>query len=252
MRLKLSLSHLPEQSIPINYQYLISSWIYHTIHNSDSGFAEWLHDEGYQLDRKKYKHFCFGKLKPQRYSIKGNRFILKQSPTSLLVSFHVKEGGKHLIKGVFQDNTMELKSRNDSTLLMVEQLQILKDPDFIEKMTYKTMTPIGVSISVEGKEHPQYLHPQDEEYGAAFISNLVNKANAYENKNRFQEDGIEFRLKSRSPRSKLWSVKDIKVRGYEYEYELKAPIEIQEIGYYAGFGIGNSSMGMGLVEINKV
>jgi CRISPR/Cas system endoribonuclease Cas6 (RAMP superfamily) len=35
--------------LPINYQYEFSAWIYHTIHNVDPVFSEWLHREGFSI-----------------------------------------------------------------------------------------------------------------------------------------------------------------------------------------------------------
>jgi CRISPR-associated endoribonuclease Cas6 len=39
------------------------------------------------------------------------------------------------------------------------------------------------------------------------------------------------------------------LRGYEFSFELTAPIELHEMGYNAGFGEKNAAAGMGLVQV---
>lgn len=68
MRIKLTIDHLPHQKLPINYQYLISSWIYAVLYASDGEFATWLHEHGYELNGKKdFLHSFFTK------NLKGKR-----------------------------------------------------------------------------------------------------------------------------------------------------------------------------------
>lgn len=48
--------------IPINYQWYLSSWIYHTLASSNKQFTEWLHSQGYPLGEKYFKRFTFSRL----------------------------------------------------------------------------------------------------------------------------------------------------------------------------------------------
>lgn len=251
MRLLLNIEHLPEQKLPINYQYLISSWIYKTIHRSDSEFAEWLHEEGYTYNGKKYKHFCYSTLQPRRYKIHSNNstFELAEGPTKLMVSFNIDKAAKDLLKAVFQDNVIELNSgKNFKFLGMINHVQLSKPPDFTNHPRFKSMTPICISVGSDTHEHAQYLQPGDHKYAAAFCKNLVDKANAFLEEDKFNIDQVSFKLLTPDPKSKLWTIKGISIKGYEFEFELDAPVELMEIGYYAGFGVQNSSLGMGLVE----
>lgn len=251
MRLKLTIDHLSKQKLPINYQYLVSSWIYRTLYKNDAGFANWLHEQGYTLNRKKFKHFCFSMLKPKQYKIhnKEQVFELVESPTELIIAFNIAKGGKKMIEALFQDNLIELKSGEYFNFLgMVKQVSLEKSPMFSEKMTYKAKTPICVSVGSEDSKYAQYLHPTDERFADAFVRNLVDKANAYLGEEKFQPKDVQFKLKTEKPKDKLWKIKGIEIKGYLFDFELTAPQELQEIGYYAGFGTQNSALGMGFCE----
>lgn len=55
MRFKLDIVVPINSIIPINYQYELSSWIYHVI-NCDKEFADWLHNKGF-TDEKEISNY---------------------------------------------------------------------------------------------------------------------------------------------------------------------------------------------------
>lgn len=251
MRVALTIDHLPNQRLPINYQSLISGYIYHTLYNVDSEFSTWLHEQGYTYEGKKFKHFCYSMLQPTRYKVHGRsqEFELVEGPTNLVLSFNIQEAGKKMIKGLFKDNMIQLNSGEHFRFLgMISQVQLLPPPEFKEMMQYRALTPICISVGEEGKKHAQYLEPSDERYPDAFASNLVNKANAYFEEERYNIDDVFFKLLTENPRSKLWKIKGTEFKGYMYDFEVLAPTRLQEVLFYAGAGVMGSSLGMGYCE----
>ncbi len=251
MRIQLSIEHLPGLKIPLNYQYLISSWIYKTIYDTDKEFAKWLHEEGYTLKGKKYKHFCFSMLMPKRYAIhnKESLFELVDGPTQLTLSFNIDKALKGIIRSLFQNNTFQLKSGSFNILGLVNNVQLLAPPTFEESMYFRAITPICISKGSDVKEPSSYLSPDDNHFGPAVIRNLVDKANAYLEEVKYKVEQVGFKLISENYASKLWTIKGISIKGYLFDFELQAPVELMEIGYYAGFGTQNSSLGMGMTKI---
>ena len=59
---------------------------------------------------------------------------------------------------------------------------------------------------------------------------------------------LSFRVLS-EPKSKLWKVKGIDVRGWLYDFEICMPEKSLEVGYFGGMGVQNSALGMGMVRI---
>lgn len=253
MRVALTIDHLPNQRLPINYQSLISGYIYHTLYSVDSEFSTWLHEQGYTFEGKRFKHFCYSMLEPTRYKVHGRsqEFELVEGPTKLVLSFNIQEAGKKMIKGLFQDNMIQLNSGEHFRFLgIISQVQLLPRPEFKEVMEYRALTPICISVGEEGKKHAQYLDPTDERYATAFASNLANKANAYFEEERYKTEDIYFKLLSENIKSKLWKIKGTEVKGYMFDFEVEAPIELQEVLLYAGAGVLGSSLGMGCLKFN--
>ena len=259
MRLQITLNHRPNQVLPINYQYLISSWIYRTLGNADSEFARQLHNQGYDFGGKHYKLFTFSSLQPQWYDIdkQAKTFILTRSPTTIALSFYIEDALQHFVVGLFQDLKFTLSSGTAFQVdFEVASIEVLPKPAFQPTMRFSLQTPICISQDREGERYAQYLHPEDKDYATLLVQNLLRKQQALQAIPTSQANTplalpvTLFRLLStpkRSPRT----IKNIKVIGYVFDFELSAPVELLELGYYGGFGEKNSSLGMGMGNLKN-
>ena len=257
MRLVLTLEHQTPQVLPINYQYLLSSWIYKTLENANEAYAEKLHREGYGFGGKKYKLFCFGELRPRLYDLDryAKTFILSKSPTKLALSFYVEEALQHFVFGLFKDQRFVLSSGQFSVSFQVSNVEVLATPKFEPAMRFQLLSPLCISQNIAGEKYAQFLSPEADNYAKLLLLNLVRKQNAIAKELAGQsQDSLElsfpyaFRLLS-PIKSKLYTIKGIKIRGYLFDFELKAPADLLALGYFAGFGERNSSLGMGMVSI---
>ena len=258
MRLQLTLNHFRNQVLPINYQYTLASWIYATLWKENEAFATWLHNQGYEREGKKYKLFTFGPLRPKRYRInpKEATFILEEAPTTIQLSFQVDETLQHFVMGLFNQQQFQLKSGKFQGQFEVTSVEMLPRPTFENTMRFRVLTPICISRKEEEREHASYLSPEDKDYGQLLINNLLRKQQALQQQlagiepEALEEIPFDFKLLSK-PKSKLLNIKGTKVKGYLFDFELNTQTELQEIGYYAGFGEKNSSLGMGMVRVLK-
>ena len=253
MRLKLILEHRPAAGVPIDYPYLISAWIYRTIGEANSEFARWLHEQGYRYGGRKYKLFTYGPLQPMRYRIDKGEFILSEGPTELIMSFHLEEAVERLVTGLFLNQHFSLGDRVRRADFSVRSMEVLSKPAFANTMRFRTLTPLCISQDEPGERYAQYRHPEDEGYGELLLQNLVRKrlSIAEQTLEAFETSKVSdyhFRLLS-APRSKLFHIKGTQVRGYLYDFEISAPVDLLKLGYFAGFGEKNSSLGMGCVDI---
>ena len=76
MRIKVILVTDVPISIPINYQYQLSSAIYNLLQKADQEYARELHQKGYEFGSKKFKLFTFSSLFPDFYKIRGKEMII--------------------------------------------------------------------------------------------------------------------------------------------------------------------------------
>lgn len=265
MRFKLILNITSRNKVlPINYQYPLHSWIYKVIQSADAEFSHFLHEEGYTLGYKKFKLFTFSPLTSRPFKIfkKDERIGLYGDEVQLQISFLIDQVAEKFIMGLFMGQQFFLGDQISQVDFEVVRIEAKPKPVFQEKMRYRCLSPVTISIKEEGKTHAQYLHPEDSRYTDLFIRHLQQKQAsvpqlAHASSGQvWDENDWQFKLLSK-PRKKGVHIKQhtpdhTQVIGYQYDCELKAPLEVHEIAYYAGFGEKNS-LGFGMCKtIEKI
>lgn len=243
--------------LPINYQYELSAWIYHTIHFANPVFSEWLHDKGYSTGSQRFKFFTFSNLEIPHggYKVEGDRLKLISETCRLQISFLIEEAATPFITGIFQHQDFVLGDIHSRVPFKVYRIERLPDPIFTNNMIFTTLSPVvvGKSRIAEGGKGTEYLSPEDKDYEWLFFQNLVRKVEVSYPGFEITPDQIaecSFQLMGK-PKSKMIAIKNnkqeaTKVKGYLFRFSIKAPPEWIRVGYFSGFGEKNG-VGMGSV-----
>lgn len=258
MRIKLTLKQrTPEQSIPINYQYYISSFIYKTIQKADPEYADWLHEEAYNSGYKKFKLFSFSKLDIPKMEISGNYINVISRSMFLTITIQADKMFESLLMGLFKRENLAIYNGDEVALFYVEYVDNIPEPEFSESMRFRTMSPVVLRKKqiYNGKESAKYLSPDEPDYFEYLKRNIEEKYIAYTSKNgnRISTRTLEsFRLLG-NVKPKLITIKEgrpeeIKIKGYNFEFEIKGNPEMLKLAYNAGFGC-NNSLGFGCVRV---
>ena len=244
--------------LPLNYQYELSSAIYRIFEEADPVYCHFLHQEGYAFRNKKYKPFTFSFLTFDRYKIpKGHNRIEHTGKNAVLdIRFAIDRAAEGFIKGLFLNQRLSIGDRISQVDYEIHQIHGAKRVDFKEEMTYSCLSPVFLSCSREDGG-ANYLSPDDVRFKPVFENNLIQRLMSFDTSLSFKEleadyPMMEFELKSR-PKKKgitLKALEDnpIKVIGYQFDFLLRAPAIIQELGYYGGFGSKNA-LGFGCVKL---
>jgi CRISPR-associated endoribonuclease Cas6 len=251
MRLKLYLNAPVSNILPFNYEYAISAWIYKMLAKADPTFATWLHNQGYHLEgnHRKFKLFTFSKIQLASYKVIPQKgFLLKSPQAELTLSFLIDKAMQDFVIGLFQSQSLSIHIRGGSIDFKIMNVEVLPEPTFKPVMPFRAMTPIFMSKREKGVQQPVYISPNDANYQTFFINNLIEKTKALG-----EEMPIaltDFRALTRS-RSELLHIDDIKIKAFYFNFIIAAPVKLIRIGYFAGFGGKNSSLGLGFCEIKQ-
>lgn len=273
MRFLLTLTCQPPQQLPLNYQYPLSAWIYKTFNEGDPAFAEWLHTQGYTNGKHHYKMFTFSWLDIPKVKLDKQQqcLVINSHEVYLTFSLPMEDAAETFIKGLFQDRECWLGDRNVRADFQVSSVEKLPEPELGTEASFRCLSPICLSAPKEknDKLYAQYLSPEDDGYTDQLFNNLIHR---YQTACQYQEEErpprfwkpwrpeaadeeaeapFDFQLLNK-PKSKLVTVKagtnyETKVRGYQFDFKLKAPAELLRFGYEAGFG-EKGSLGFGCVE----
>ena len=257
MDLLIKLTRIRGNMLPANYQYALSSWIYKVISRANQEYSTFLHEKGFGFEGKQFKMFTFSQLDVRPYKIFGNQIQLLGNEISLNIRFLVDSSMENFIKGLFMHQHCGLGNDESTTVdFQVTGVETKPPHAFTDTMRYECFSPIVIS-TLRDDRSVAYLSPEDPAFGAILIQNLIRKQSAL----ALHEGGItsenvkgtySFRLLN-LPRKKGITIKEnsaqeTKVISYLFRFQLTAPVELHEVGYYAGFGEKNS-MGFGCVNI---
>ncbi len=262
MRFKLTLSRKGKSKfIPVDYQYFIGAWIYKIIGKADNQLAAFLHGTGYGEGNKKFKFFNYSPLdlRPYLLWIEKQVFELQNDQISFCVSFLIDRVAEGFIKGLFMNQEVFIGDRFNGADFMVSRIEALPVPMFKETMNYSLKSALVLSVK-EPDNRVLYLSPDDARYKNCFIKHLAEKFNTVliarpQLRQEIAVDTeISFDLKIASRfKSRLHTIKpgtreQTRVKGFVYDFELTAPVEIHEMAYSAGFGEKNA-IGFGWGEV---
>lgn len=255
MRLKISVSTTVGSILPINYTYGLSSFIYKTLEEANHKFAAFLHNEGYKQGHKQFKLFCFSPLYISKYTQFKDRLIFQERNAYFFISFFLPDPMKDFVTGLFKQQKFFIGDRDSRVDFTIEMVNLESKPTFQETMKYRCRMPICISQNVQEKRYAQYLSPTHTAYETLFIRNLLNKYQAALHTETDARPTLDtqafeanFKLLSPTPKSKLLTIKSSKIKGYLFDFELTAPVELQEVGFSAGFG-GKNSVGFGFCDV---
>jgi len=257
MRVVLKIESRKNSSIPVNYNYPLSSAIYNLLRLGSSEFSSFLHDIGFKQNNKIYKLFTFA-LRFENAYIKGNSFILK-SPNALLYisSPLIDTFIQTFIIGTFESQSIEIIDKNHNALFQITQVETLPEIKFKDVADFIPYSPIVLSVKREtGNQFRQYyLRPEDtDEINRVMTNNLLAKYQLI-NQKTIEGGNVKLEwdkdyLKTHTRLTKKITVnKDenisIDIIGMQAPFTLTGNSELIKVGYDVGFGEKNS-MGFGL------
>jgi CRISPR-associated endoribonuclease Cas6 len=252
--------------LPVNYQYELSSWIYHTLANGDAAYSDWLHRNGYTKDNKQFRLFTFSQLQISKLRIEGDRLALLSDQATLYLSFLPERATEEFVKGLFASQSFDLGDVKSKVRCNVQSVELVEPPIFEPTMTFQTLSPIVLSGHLpDGK--PTYISPETPDITQIIFNNLCTKYEAFygrpfegygeteaaseSQKQSSVISGISFELIAPLKRKKITikagTPQQTYIVGYMTRFRISLPAELMRIMYETGIG-EKGSMGFGMVE----
>lgn len=262
MQFRITLKVLKKrQLLPLSYQYELSSWIYKLIYSGDNEFATFLHERGYDNEKKRFKFFTFSRLHVPVFDRIDDRMEINCDRVSFVISFFVDAIAQKMILGIFENQRFRLGDRITQVDFKVESINELNLEISSTKVKLKTTSPLVVveyKTRLNGTIEQKYLHPKNSKFEECFVHNLVSKYkmacqhDLIESIN-FEEKDIKIKIISSKIKKKAMRIKahtkaETTVIGYLCAFELTAPKTLIELGILGGFGRMNAE-GFGATEI---
>jgi CRISPR-associated endoribonuclease Cas6 len=239
--------------LPLNYQYELSAFIYRILSRADKEYATWLHNNGFVLKDKNFKLFTFSNLIIPAYTIEKQEKRLRIDSDSVdwFISFLPEKSTEKFICGLFSEQIFQIGDKYSVVQFRVEKIEALPTPEIKSEMSFKTLSPVCISFRRETDRYAQFIEPEHPEAAEIILNNLLNKYQVYYGK--MYEGKLDFSFQPVTPsKPKLIKMKagkdeETNIRGYLFNFKIKAPVELMQIAYQAGLG-EKGSLGFGMIE----
>ena len=146
MRFQLTLQLINKQfrTLPLNYQYELSSFIYKTIAKGSHEYAEWLHENGFQLGEKQFRMFTFSNLKipKKRIDVQKETIEIESDTIILELAFLPERSTEEFIKGVFSDRTFSIGNKQTIAEFVVQSIELQVQPSFSQPIEGRMESPL--------------------------------------------------------------------------------------------------------------
>jgi len=260
MRLKLNLQLRGDglHSLPSNYQYELSSWISKTIHFGSEPLQKLLKEKSYLDQNQQFGHYTFSPLTARDFSHQDDRMLIGDSRIHLYLSMIPDDDIGSLLMDVLSKLEGRVGDKKSKLEFVIDEVEVLPEPVFAEEVAMSCITPMVFSDASNPKK-TQYLSPEDKGFEKLFLKKLlakyawmmryfpqkVNVALPELSELKFNMPGIP---KGRVIKTRTETANPVSIKGYLFDFSLKAPAALIRTGYDMGFG-ENCSLGFGFCEL---
>ena len=250
MRIKITCDIGEGIRLPINYNYFLTGVIYQFLKESDPEYADFLHQDGYELENRRFKLFTFSQLMAKRREIRGEQIHFR-SPLTWCVSSSQEHFLANFAAALMGSGILQIERHK----LRVQDVEVLRQPRFGPQMTFRCLSPITMSTKRERDDElvTHYCLPDDPQFSDLVRQNLIRKHEAVhqqppEEKSFAMTFDQAYIDKGKGRVTRLVDFKGTKIRGIMSPFHVIGAPALIRIGYECGFGDKNS-MGFGMVEI---
>jgi CRISPR-associated endoribonuclease Cas6 len=160
-----------ELRLPLSYHHIVQSAIYHCL-GQEKNYSTFLHDRGYEAEKRNYKMFTFGLLRG-KYTIEHKQIVFRDT-----VILEVRSAEARFI-----DRLASYVRRNGITYLgkTYRNLTVQVSDDTVEgtELVARMRSPICV-YSTDGEQKKTYYYsPEDVGFADMVNQSFIRKYHAY-------------------------------------------------------------------------
>lgn len=227
--------------LPFHYQSALQGVIYRF--NTNPAFARFLHDSGYQSDKRIYRLFCFSNIlqKPQSVRKSEKKFVFP-SEISWIVSTVENRFADALYEAFFQDTYFNLAGNQ----MRLSKIKVLPEAGETP-LVVKTMSPVcaySTAVLSNGKKRTIYYRPGESAFSHAVKQNLLRKYTSYYGTDPHDTDFEAVVLSQ--PQRVVMEYRGFIIIGHHVELRLEGSAELIQMSLDAGLGSKNAQ-GCGLI-----
>lgn len=226
-------------TLPLNYNHILQSIIYTAV-GSMPDYGDFLHNEGYRIDKRQYRMFQFSQLSGDYY-IQDRKIIFRS-----YVEFEVRSSEPLLIR-LLGEYFWNHGVRFGETICRDIQMELYDYTVEETKLRIRMKSPMTVYSTDHENGRIYYYNPEEEEFYQRLNENFFRKYQAYYGVEpismlEIQKEGDKI------PKKFVTRYQGSYITAWYGTYELSGKRKYLDFLYQTGLGSKNSQ-GFGMFEI---
>lgn len=238
MRLSINFYCSSRIILPISYNYVIQSTIFHLLSKTFPN----IHDVAPITRKRQFRPFVFSRLKSNSYQIKNGK-ISFGSPVNLKIASPNDQIIQILANELLK--TQEIKLNENS--LVLNNLKITLPEPQTNSIVVKTLSPVTIHstlTSSDGKKKTYYYSPNESDFSSQIKANLLRKSEAFGNQDRISQNfGIKAITK---PKHRTVNYKGFIIVAWDADFRISGEKELLKLALNWGLGARNAQ-GFGMI-----
>lgn len=232
-------------SFPVNYNKILQAAILSWLGNDEA--AVFLHDKGYETNKRKYKLYTFSDIRGQYQYNKAAHRIEFTDEIYIILSFYSDEYESLIMKNVRDQRPMIFGTN------VVEFSECMQAIEKYQPCIVDTVSPITVHSTfskTDGSKRTYYYEPTENDFSEMIRQNLIRKYISY---HETEPENTEFVIKPYN-REKLRRIETryngTIIRAWRGSYQIAGSQELIKMALLSGIGDRNGT-GFGCVLQRK-
>ncbi|MFA5576378.1 MAG: CRISPR-associated endoribonuclease Cas6 [Tissierellaceae bacterium] len=241
MQIHISFASDEDIILPIHYNNMLQAFIYRNI---EGELADFLHNEGYIVNKRKFKLFTFSRIL-KRADRKGGLFNFGRS-LDFLVASPLDKFCKSIANSMLKGEDLFLGKNSIKT----DQIQIFDPKVEGDEIMVETLSGIVAYSTLLKSDNSKYTHfytPGEGDFERIVTENLRKKYLALHKVDLGPEQKLEI-IPIDKPRQNISYYKDFVIKPVDGKFRIKGDRRLLQLGLDTGFGSKNSQ-GYGCVKI---
>lgn len=235
--------------VPLAYNEYIQAALYRIL---PADFAEFLHDSGYEYERRRFRFFSFSRILGKYDVLHAQGLIRFVGPVRLVVTSPLPAFSEAVLNVLIREGCLRIGSKELNLVKVESYRQEVKASTIL----VRTLSPITVYSTLyrgDGRKYTVYFHPRESSFTELVRENLRKKYRVARDELGLdidvpeEEFVFEIRPKGRVKKSVV-TYKNTFIQGYSGVFELSGPPPILQLALDASLGSKNSQ-GFGCVEL---
>lgn len=231
--------------LPIQYNHILQGLIYD--HISDAALRHFLHEEGFDINNRRYKMFTFSRLEGRFNMNRDKGTIEFQPPLKMTLSSAMDVLIEDLSEAFMKSNHLSLLGQP----IYLSAIKVMPRPSISDRLKVKMLSPVVAYSTGKNMEKTitYYYSPMEANFSKIIEEGLHRKYQLIYNR-RLLEPEVSIKPIGHIDNRymKVMEYKNTVIKGWMGIYWLEGNPELLKVAYDSGIG-SKTSMGFGCFDI---